>query len=75
MALGIWLLHGYYSTYMLRQIKLEAKGYGIKNSIANLMNQLNCILDAIIVLKYTGQGRALILLISKQNLMPSSWRI
>jgi len=24
--------------YILNQIELEAKGYGIKNSIANLMN-------------------------------------
>jgi hypothetical protein len=49
---------------------LEAKGHGIKNSITNLMNQLSCTLDAIIVLKYTSQGRALLLLVSKQNLKP-----
>jgi hypothetical protein len=34
-------------TYILSQIELEAKGYGIKNSIANLMNQLSCTLDVI----------------------------
>jgi hypothetical protein len=32
--------------YILSQIKLEAKGYGIKNSIVNFMNQLSCTLDA-----------------------------
>jgi len=33
------------SSYILSQIELEAKGYGIKNSIANLINQLNCTSD------------------------------
>ncbi len=51
---------------------MEAKEYGIKNSIANLMNQLSCTLDAIVVLKYNSPGRALLLLVSKQNLKPSS---
>jgi hypothetical protein len=32
-------------TYILSQIELEAKGYGIKHSITNFMNQLNCTLD------------------------------
>jgi hypothetical protein len=58
--------------YTLNQIELEAKGYGIKNSIANFMNQFNCTLDATNVLKYSSQGRALLLLVSKQNLKPSS---
>jgi hypothetical protein len=49
--------------YILSQIELEAKGYGIKHSIANIMNQLN------------NQGMDLLLLVSKQNLKPSSWRI
>jgi len=40
--------------YILSQIKLEAKGYGIKNSIANLMNQLSCTSDAINVLEYNN---------------------
>jgi hypothetical protein len=35
----------------LSKIGLEAKRYGIKNSIANLMNQLGWTLDAIIVLR------------------------
>jgi hypothetical protein len=39
------------SSYILNQIELEAKGYGIKNSIANFMNQLNCTSDAINVLQ------------------------
>jgi hypothetical protein len=43
------LVHGYNKVivpgYILNQIKLEAKGYGIKNSIANIMNQLSCTLD------------------------------
>jgi hypothetical protein len=41
---------GYYKvispTYILSQIQLEVKGYGIKNSITNFMNQLSCTLDA-----------------------------
>jgi hypothetical protein len=73
------LMLGYYKVislnYILSQIKLEAKGYGIKNSIENFMNRLNCILDATNVLKYSRQGRALFLLVSKQNLKPSSWHI
>jgi hypothetical protein len=36
------LMLGYYKVispnYILSQIELEAKGYGIKNSIANFMN-------------------------------------
>jgi hypothetical protein len=31
---------------------MEAKGYGIKNSIANLKNELSCTLDAANVLEY-----------------------
>jgi hypothetical protein len=59
-------------TYILSQIEMEAKGYGIKNSIANIMNQLSCTLKVINVLKYNSQGRALLLLVFKQNLKPSS---
>jgi hypothetical protein len=62
-------------SYILNQIKLEAKGYGIKNSIANFMNQVSYTLDAINVLEYSSQGRALLPLVSKQNLKSSSWRI
>jgi hypothetical protein len=62
-------------TYILSQIELEAKGYGLKHSIANLMDQPSCTLDATTILKYNSQGRALLLLVCKQNLKPSSWRI
>ncbi len=41
-------------TYILSQIEFKAKGYGLKHSIANLMNQLNCTLFATIVLDYTS---------------------
>jgi hypothetical protein len=75
MALNIWLLHSYAPTYILSQIELEAKGYGLKHSIANLINQPSCTLHATIVLEYTSQGRALLFLVSKTNLKPSSWRI
>jgi hypothetical protein len=51
-------------TYILSQIELEAKGYGLKHSIANLMDQPNYTLDATTVLKYNSQGRALLLLVS-----------
>jgi hypothetical protein len=55
MALGVLLLQGFFaSNYILNQIKLEAKRYGIKNSIANLMNQLGCTLDATNVLEYNS---------------------
>jgi len=40
--------------YILSQIELEAKGYGLKHSIANLMNQPNCTLDATTVLEDTS---------------------
>jgi hypothetical protein len=62
-------------SYILSQIKFEAKGYGLKHSITNLMNQPSCTLDATTVLDYTSQGRALLLLVWKTNLKPSSWRI
>jgi hypothetical protein len=61
--------------YILNQIELEAKRYGLKHSIANLMDQPSCTLDATTVLNYNSQGRALLLLVSKQNLKPFSWRI
>ncbi len=65
---------GYYiaiaSIYILSQIELEAKGYGLKISIANLMNQLNCTLYATTILGYTSQGKALLLLMSMKNLKP-----
>jgi hypothetical protein len=60
---------------MLSQIEFEAKGYGLKHSIANLMSQPSCTLHAITILDYTSQGRALLHLMSKENLKPSSWRI
>jgi hypothetical protein len=60
-------------SYILSQIELEAKGYGLKHSIANFMDQPSCTLDATTVLKYNSQGRTLLLLVSKQNLKPSSW--
>jgi hypothetical protein len=41
-------------TYILNQIELETKGYGIKHSIANFMNQPSCTLNATIVLEYTS---------------------
>jgi hypothetical protein len=63
------------SSYILSQIELRAKGYGVKNSIANIMNQLSCTLEVTNVLEYNIQGRALMLLVSKQKLKPSSWRI
>jgi hypothetical protein len=73
------LVFGYFKviapTYILSQIQLEAKGYGIKNSITNFMTQFSCTLDATNVLEYSSQGRVLLLLVSKQNLKPSSWRI
>jgi hypothetical protein len=62
-------------TYILSQIELETKGYGIKNSIANLRNQLSCTLDVTNVLEYSSQGKAMLILVSKQNLKPSSSRI
>jgi hypothetical protein len=62
-------------SYILSQIKLEAKGYGIKNFIANFMDQFSCTLDPTNVLEYSNQGRVLLLLVSKQNLKSSSWRI
>jgi hypothetical protein len=41
-------------SYILSQIELEAKEYGIKDSIANLMNQLNCTSDATNVLEHSS---------------------
>jgi hypothetical protein len=46
--------------YILSQIELEAKGYGIKNSIANLMKQLSYTLDATNILEYSSQGKGFI---------------
>jgi len=73
------LVFGFYNvispSYILSRIELEAKGYGMKNSITNSMNQLSCTLNATNVLEYSSQGRVLLLLVSKQNLKPSSWRI
>jgi hypothetical protein len=48
MELGIWLVYTYCPSYILCQIELESKRYGIKSSILNLINQLSCTLDAII---------------------------
>ncbi len=72
MALSPWYNKIIAPTYILSQIELEAKGYGIKNSITNIMNQLSCTLDVINVLKYSSRGKALLILLSKQNLKPSS---
>jgi hypothetical protein len=52
-------------SYILSQIELEAKEYEIKNSIANLMNQLSCTSDVTNVLEYSSQGRVLLILVSK----------
>jgi hypothetical protein len=60
---------------ILSQIELEAKGYGIKSSIANFMNQFSYTLDPTNVLEYSSHGRVFFLLVSKQNLKPSSWCI
>ncbi len=57
-------------SYILNQIELEVKRYGLKHSIANLMDQPSCTLDATTVLKYNSQGRALLLLVSKQTWSP-----
>jgi hypothetical protein len=42
-------MFGYYKvispSYILSQIELEAKGYGIKNSITKFMNQFSYTLD------------------------------
>jgi len=54
-------------SYILNQIKLETKRYGIKNSIANLMNQLSCTSYATNVLECNSQGRVLLILVSKQT--------
>jgi hypothetical protein len=62
------------ANYILCQVESEAKGYGIKNSIANFMN-IRCTLDATNVLEYSRQMKVLLLMVSKQNLKPSSWRI
>jgi hypothetical protein len=43
-------------SYIQSQIELEAKGYGIKNFIANFMNQFNCTFNATNVLEYSSQG-------------------
>jgi hypothetical protein len=48
-------------SYILNQIELGAKGYGLKHSIANFMNQPSCTLDATIVLEHTSQGKAVLL--------------
>jgi hypothetical protein len=63
------------SNYILSRIELETKGYGIKISIANFINCLSCTLDTTNVLEYNRKGSDFLLLVSKQNLKPSSWRI
>jgi hypothetical protein len=57
-------------SHILSEIELEAKGYGLKHSIANLMNQPSCTLDETTVLDYTNQGRALLLLVFNKTLRP-----
>jgi len=56
--------------YILNQIELEANGYGIKNSIANLMNQLSCTLATTNVLEYSSQWRVLLFLVPNKTLSP-----
>ncbi len=75
MALNIWLKHSYCSYLYAEPNKFEAKGYGLKHSIANVMNQPSSTLYATTVLDYTSQGRALLHLVSHENLKPSYWRI
>jgi hypothetical protein len=53
---------------MLSQIEFEAKGYGLKHSSANLMNQPSCTLHATTILDYNSQGRALLHLVSEKTL-------
>ncbi len=53
--------------YILSQIQLEAKGYGIKKFITNFMNQLNYTLDATNILEYNRHGRVLLLPVSKKT--------
>jgi hypothetical protein len=52
-----YLFLKYYLTiapsYILSQIEFEAKAYGLKHSIANLMNQPSCTLHATTVLDFT----------------------
>ncbi len=62
-------------TYILSQIELQTKEYGIKNSIANLKNQFSYTSYATNVLDYSSQGRVLLIMVSKQNLKASSWHI
>jgi hypothetical protein len=67
------LMLGYYKVispnYILSQIELETKGYGIKDSIANFianfMNRFSCTLDATNVLEYSKHGRALLFFVCK----------
>jgi hypothetical protein len=70
MALNIWFPKTIAPIYILSPIELGAKGYGLKHSIANLMNQLSCTLDATTILEHTNQGKALLILVSIQNLKP-----
>jgi hypothetical protein len=52
------IIFGYYiaivPSYILNQVEFKTKGYGLKHSIANLMNQPSCALDATPVLDYTS---------------------
>jgi hypothetical protein len=52
------LVYGYYNvispSYILSRIEFEAKGYGIKNSIANFINQHSYTIDATNVLEYSS---------------------
>jgi len=73
LVLGYWITIA--PIYILSQIELEAKGYELKHSIANLMNQPSYTLDATNVFEYTSQERAQLFLVSQQNLKPPSWRI
>ncbi len=57
-------------SYILIQIELEAKGYGIKNSIANFMNQLSCTSNATNVLVYSSQGKVPLILCPNKTWSP-----
>jgi hypothetical protein len=72
MALGIWLIHNYCPHLYIMPNWIGILNMWDKNSILNLITQLSCTLDATIVLEYTSSRRALLFVVSKQNLKPFS---
>jgi len=70
MAFNVLLLTVVAPSYILSQIELEAKEYGIKNSITNFMNQLSCTSYATNVLEYSNHGRVLLILLSNKTWSP-----